>query len=234
MPLIARTFLFLSNSPAMPHRFFFFLFQMSIMVTMLQSRMFGKAPSEVYKTFATQNVTMNLHHDGIDPSQYTANSLLSSYYNLLSMNVDRKYPLLGFVLQETNFFLRKGANHLVPHSKENKCLFMEFSIILKETTLNGIFQNIFCTQKTLVMSFICSQWTKFVNKSFIVRAMQYLADFFVDELRKNNHQFATTQEEAKSLIYNWSPLYTGIMKLQDSYPEQQIYVFNNLTAAFEK
>ncbi|XP_051878631.1 gamma-glutamyl hydrolase-like [Pristis pectinata] len=37
----------------------------------------------------------------------------------------------------------------------------------------------------------------------------YLADFFVNEARKNFHHFSNRAEEAKALIYNYSPVYTG-------------------------
>jgi len=39
-------------------------------------------------------------------------------------------------------------------------------------------------------------------------AMQYLSDFFVEEARKNAHQFATADDEAQALIYNYHPDYS--------------------------
>ncbi len=38
--------------------------------------------------------------------------------------------------------------------------------------------------------------------------MQYFADFFVNEARKNNHQYPTYQDELNALIYNYNAVYT--------------------------
>lgn len=54
-----------------------------------------------------------------------------------------------------------------------------------------------------------------------VLAMQYLANFFVNETRKNSHRFPSYTEELSALIYNYAPTYTGIV-----YPVfEQIYFF---------
>ncbi|GAB1869985.1 folate gamma-glutamyl hydrolase [Camponotus japonicus] len=50
---------------------------------------------------------------------------------------------------------------------------------------------------------------------------QYFANFFVDEARKNLHEFATEQEAKQSLIYNYPVTYTA---LQNS-TFQQCYMF---------
>ncbi|XP_015590768.2 chitobiosyldiphosphodolichol beta-mannosyltransferase [Cephus cinctus] len=42
------------------------------------------------------------------------------------------------------------------------------------------------------------------------RVSQYFADFFVNEARKNNHNFSTSAEELKSLIYNYPTTYTAL------------------------
>jgi hypothetical protein len=65
----------------------------------------------------------------------------------------------------------------------------------------------------------------------LVRAMQYLADFFGEEIRKNDHHFETVELEHKALIYNWNPLYTLLIST-DEFPEQQTYLFNNLDQYF--
>ncbi len=57
-----------------------------------------------------------------------------------------------------------------------------------------------------------------------VAAMQYLGKFFVNEARQSSHKFDSIQDETKALIYNYSPLFTGIIETDD-YPEQQTYVF---------
>ncbi|XP_070580142.1 gamma-glutamyl hydrolase-like [Ptychodera flava] len=42
-----------------------------------------------------------------------------------------------------------------------------------------------------------------------VRASQYMANFFVNEARKNHHCFKDEGEERAALIYNHTPVYTG-------------------------
>lgn len=37
----------------------------------------------------TQNITINLHHDGVDPILFNENLKLSEFYDLLSINIDR-------------------------------------------------------------------------------------------------------------------------------------------------
>lgn len=59
------------------------------------------------------------------------------------------------------------------------------------------------------------------NSSPGIQAMQYLSNFFVDECRKNNHSFPDEQMEVDSLIYNYSPFYTG--RKNSGYA--QVYVF---------
>ncbi|XP_040202172.1 gamma-glutamyl hydrolase-like [Rana temporaria] len=38
---------------------------------------------------------------------------------------------------------------------------------------------------------------------------QYMANFFVNEARKNSNHFPSAKEEGSALIYNWTPTYTG-------------------------
>lgn len=42
-----------------------------------------------------------------------------------------------------------------------------------------------------------------------IKAGQYFAEFFVNQARKSQHRFASRQEEATYLIYNYAPLYTA-------------------------
>lgn len=53
-------------------------------------------------------------------------------------------------------------------------------------------------------------------------AMQSVANFFVSEARKNDQRFPTPELEKKSLIYQWTPIYTGD---QGTYPEEEYYKF---------
>ncbi|KAL3194561.1 hypothetical protein MRX96_046045, partial [Rhipicephalus microplus] len=54
-----------------------------------------------------------------------------------------------------------------------------------------------------------------------VRVSQYLANFFLEEARKNNHSFASAQEELDALIYNYPATFT-----QKETALAQMYIFN--------
>lgn len=54
-----------------------------------------------------------------------------------------------------------------------------------------------------------------------VKAAFYLAEFFVSEARKNNHNFPSPAEENKHLIYQFQPVYSANFS-----SFQQVYVFN--------
>lgn len=54
-----------------------------------------------------------------------------------------------------------------------------------------------------------------------IRAMQYFANFFVGECRKNNNSFDDQQMEMDNLIYNYNPLFTG----RNNSAFEQIYAF---------
>lgn len=53
------------------------------------SRIFGSAPAKIMKILSTENVTENLHHDGIPPASFLNTSSLTSFYQILSTNKDR-------------------------------------------------------------------------------------------------------------------------------------------------
>ncbi|XP_010707289.1 gamma-glutamyl hydrolase [Meleagris gallopavo] len=59
------------------------------------------------------------------------------------------------------------------------------------------------------------------HSSSAVRAAYYIADFFVNEARKNLHRFPSEGEETKELIYNYTPIYTGTFS-----SFQQVYFFD--------
>ncbi|KAL0977946.1 hypothetical protein UPYG_G00163630 [Umbra pygmaea] len=49
-----------------------------------------------------------------------------------------------------------------------------------------------------------------VHTAASVRASFYTAQFFVSEAMKNHHKFSSASEEEKALIYNYSPVFTGL------------------------
>jgi len=64
-----------------------------------------------------------------------------------------------------------------------------------------------------------------LHTSESVMATQYLANYFVNEARKSNHQFSSVAEEQNHLIYKYTPTYTGNDPKQH-FPDQQIYYFS--------
>ncbi|XP_037613081.1 gamma-glutamyl hydrolase isoform X2 [Sebastes umbrosus] len=66
------------------------------------------------------------------------------------------------------------------------------------------------------------EWTRpFIPHSpSAVKTTFYMAEFFVNEARKNFHRFESEEEERKALIYNYNPVYTG-----DRRVFEQIYFF---------
>jgi gamma-glutamyl hydrolase len=53
---------------------------------------------------------------------------------------------------------------------------------------------------------------------------QYMANFFVNESRKNDNRFPNILQESQALIYNYNPQYSG-QKPDASF--EQIYVFSS-------
>eukprot|EP01027_Heterolobosea_sp_BB2_P024030 GEZU01036161.1.p2 GENE.GEZU01036161.1~~GEZU01036161.1.p2 ORF type:complete len:323 (+),score=115.49 GEZU01036161.1:34-1002(+) len=50
-----------------------------------------------------------------------------------------------------------------------------------------------------------------IDHSFeAIQMSQYVANFFVNEARKSTHKFPTPQAAALALIYNYTPVYTGL------------------------
>ena len=55
----------------------------------VNTRLFGGAPDAVFATFAHENSTINLHHDGVPPAAYAENPRLQELLVLTSTNNDR-------------------------------------------------------------------------------------------------------------------------------------------------
>ncbi|XP_027733217.1 gamma-glutamyl hydrolase-like [Vombatus ursinus] len=63
--------------------------------------------------------------------------------------------------------------------------------------------------------------TGIAHTPMAIKTSFYMAYFFVNEARKSHHHFASKDEEAKELIYNYSPVFTGDKSLF-----QQCYFFD--------
>jgi gamma-glutamyl hydrolase len=159
-----------------------------------KSRMWSISP-ELYNAFQTQNITINLHHDGILPDTFSTNSKMASFLNLLSTNDDRKGKPFG-----SSFEGKVEPIYGVQFHPERNTFEWDIQELVEHSAI-------------------------------ATRAMQSLANFFVNEARKNQHKFKSTLEESKALIYNWNPLFT--INSKDSYPSLQTYYFKNISSPFE-
>jgi len=75
------------------------------------SRLFSRAPARVMDTLGTENVTANLHHSGVTPETYSNNKDLSSFFNVLSTNVDRKGRAFVSTIEAKGFPIRGTQWH---------------------------------------------------------------------------------------------------------------------------
>jgi len=68
-------------------------------------------------------------------------------------------------------------------------------------------------------------YKEFPNSANGVRTSQYMANFFVNEARKNQHRFPTQQMEDKYLIYNYTPVKYDDYSIGTLSHFEQVYVF---------
>lgn len=92
-------------------------------------RMFAEEGARLLNILASQPVTMNNHHFGIEPDVWTKNSKLTAFFDLLSTNVDlagkgfvstiegKKYPIYAtqWHPEKNNFEWTQSG---IPHTKE--------------------------------------------------------------------------------------------------------------------
>jgi gamma-glutamyl hydrolase len=68
------------------------------------SRLLGpNCPPDVLQALTKQNMTVNLHHDGIEPESYYDNTKLKQMFTLLSTNVDRKQKPFGSTIEAKGY-----------------------------------------------------------------------------------------------------------------------------------
>ncbi|CAE7251855.1 gghA, partial [Symbiodinium pilosum] len=135
------------------------------------SRLLGaQAPSNILRWLTTENLTSNLHHDGVAPDSFASNEHLASLFSVLSTNQDRRgrefvstiegrvHPIYGVQWHPERPIFEWGAD---------------------EGGIN--------------------------HSAHAIEAMQYFANFFISEARKNSHSFPSQREEEAALIYNYMP-----------------------------
>lgn len=119
----------------------------------VNTRLFGGAPDAVFATFAHENSTINLHHDGVPPSAYAENPRLAAALVMAATNVDRAGS--PFVSAWEGRAYPVTATQFHPE--------------------RPIFE-----------------WKRGIGLNHapdVVRANRYIADFFVDDARRNAHRF---------------------------------------------
>eukprot|EP01130_Rhizamoeba_saxonica_P007205 TRINITY_DN2908_c0_g1_i1.p1 TRINITY_DN2908_c0_g1~~TRINITY_DN2908_c0_g1_i1.p1 ORF type:complete len:325 (-),score=46.80 TRINITY_DN2908_c0_g1_i1:24-998(-) len=62
---------------------------LNITSTGVNSRLFSGVSSDAFRYLQTEDITLNLHHDGVTPESYQKNTKLRSFFNILSTNMDR-------------------------------------------------------------------------------------------------------------------------------------------------
>lgn len=149
----------------------------------LDSHLFANASSELMTVLQRENVTSNLHHDGVTPASFAASNL-SLAFSVVSTNRDRK----GVEFISTIEHLTSPIYGVQWHPERPQYEFKE------GTGIN--------------------------HGPVAIEAMQYFANFFVNEARMNQNVFpGGTVEEEQHLLYNYIPHYKG--------NSEMVYLFYN-------
>ena len=133
------------------------------------SRLFGGMPEHLKQWISSENLTSNLHHDGVAPEEFRKNQKLGEMFRLLSTNVDRRGKAFASSIE--------GRRH-------------------------PIFGVQFHPERPL---FSWSEGEGINHGPHAVEVMQYFANFFIGEARKNFHKFKSKEQEDAALIYNYVP-----------------------------
>eukprot|EP01088_Endostelium_zonatum_P003511 TRINITY_DN14721_c0_g1_i1.p1 TRINITY_DN14721_c0_g1~~TRINITY_DN14721_c0_g1_i1.p1 ORF type:complete len:340 (-),score=64.15 TRINITY_DN14721_c0_g1_i1:3-1022(-) len=171
------------------------------------SRLFGTSSSwisgkalitnEIYSILEHEPVTMNNHHYGVSPAEYSSNSRLGKFFNLLSTNVDRNGKT--FVSSSECKLHFSGGNP-------------------RESYSYPIYATQWHPEKP---QFEWDAYEVTDHSTDSITANSYTARFFVREARRSNHHFANQNELIhKYLIYNYNASYSG---LHDPEFEQSYY-----------
>jgi len=148
---------------------------LSMTADIQSSRLFGPmAPSDVVDILQKENVTANFHHDGVTPDDFYGSKPLSSFFYVLSTNVDRKGKAFVSTVEGKNGLPFYG-NQWHPERPQ-------------------------------------FEWTPNVginHSTDAVRAMQYVANFFVAESRRNQHAFSDPDFQRLYNVWSYNPVVYG-------------------------
>lgn len=143
------------------------------------SRLFANAWGNLYTVLETQNVTMNNHHYGIYPGHFMQTPALSTFYNMLSTNKDRRGTEFVSTVEAFDY----PIYGLQWHPEKNA---FEWGM-----TVDGI-------PKEAIN-----------HSPYAIEVEQYMADFLVQQARNSTHKFSSPTAEASALIYNYPVTHTS-------------------------
>jgi gamma-glutamyl hydrolase len=129
---------------------------------------------------STKNITMNFHHDGVEPKQYASGAPfpeLAAFFNVLSTNVDRKGREFVSSVQG------KHARNIIGVQYHPERQAFEFSDVAGDAGL--------------------------VHTREAIMANNELGVVFVENCRESRNAFDSWDQAAKFLLYNYQPVYQG-------------------------
>lgn len=147
---------------------------LSLDFTSAPSRIFQNASPLILETFVSRNVTLNNHHSGIEPENFYAHPVLSAFYSVVAVNIDRQARPFVSIIEAKNYPIYGVQFH------------PEKNMFEWGTYENGMPYEVIDHEKDAVS------------------ASQYLADFFISQARRNTqHRFDCPVQERHALIYNF-------------------------------
>lgn len=114
------------------------------------------APADVVQTLMTENVTVNMHHDGVPVDRFEADAALADFFILVSTNFDRAGKAFVSTVESWEYPITATQWHPEKPAYE----FRSSNNMNSSHTSSGI------------------------------AAMQYMANFFVADARRNTQSFA--------------------------------------------
>ncbi|GLD98673.1 hypothetical protein PINS_up007390 [Pythium insidiosum] len=136
------------------------------------SRLFKHA-GDIYGLLAEKPITMNNHHQGITPTYFAKFEKLTSFYSVLSTNVDRQ----GREFISTIEGKKYPVYAVQFHPEKNSFEYGEYPDGSPYEVIDHSFD--------------------------AIRMGQYFANFFINEARKNDLRFGDSHVQTASLIYNY-------------------------------
>jgi gamma-glutamyl hydrolase len=167
-----------------------------------------------------------------DSENYTIPLNLSSNYRNSRLFRDLPEDLAKFLSTAPTTINMHHYSVLVSKFKENEKLMNFFRILSTNNDRNG--EEFVSTMEGIKYPMYGIQWHAEKNsfewtlneniphQEMSIKLTQYVSNFFVNEARLSQHKFETPEEETASLIYNYSPFYTGNIS-----NFEQCYIFQN-------